>query len=163
MDHACPHDFCNYLCNPKYTWITHVSGNVSDVTLLFSPSLKIYKTKNYMQPWWPLLRFYYYADTSNRDMLGGERHHQQPYYAIMIDDMLPPSWLAHKTTSKMVHRSWHQNILLLYYVDHIIDKRLLWRYHLTTWSIYMYSCLEGTLWANLASPIQPKLTYIWYA
>ena len=115
------------------------------------------------QPWWPLLRYYYYAATSNRDMAGGEHHHQQSYYAIMIDDMLLPSWLAHKTTSKMVHRSWHQNILLLYYVHRTIDKRLLWRCHLTTWPIYVYSFLGGTLLANLASPIQPKLTYIWYA
>ena len=49
------------------------------------------------------------------------------------------------------------------YVHRIINIRLLWRCHRHIWPIYMCSRLGGTLLANLAPPIQPKLTYIWYA
>ena len=75
------------------------------------------------QPWWPLLPSYYYAATSNRDMAGGERHHQRPYYAMMIDDILPSSWLAHKTTSNIVHHlmTWKYSSLTTCIVSSIKD------------------------------------------
>jgi len=85
------------------------------------------------QPWWPLLRYYYYAATSNRDMSGGERHHQRPYYAMMIDDMLPSSWLAHKTTSNIVHHlmTWKYSSLTTCMVPSIKDCCGVPSYHLT--------------------------------
>ena len=69
---------------------------------IFSVFSKITRQKT-TQPWWPLLPSYYYAAVCDTDMAGGEHHHRWPYYANMTDDLPPPSWLAHKNTSKMVH------------------------------------------------------------
>ena len=55
-------------------------------------------------------------------------------------------------------------IFSYYYVHRIINRRLMWRCHRTTWTIYMYSRLGCTLLANLASPTShSSQAYIWYA
>ena len=133
---------------------------------LFSPSSQKIQDKKPTQPWWPLLPSYYYAAVCDTDMAGGEHHHRWPYHANMTDDLPPPSWLAHKNTSKMVHppmTSKYSAPTTCIEVHRIINIRLLWRCHRISWPIYMCSRLGGTLLANLAPPIQPKLTYIWYA
>ena len=80
-----------------------------------SPSswkLKIgHKTKN-SQPWWPLLRYYYYAAACDTDIPGDQHHRQWSYYAILVDDLLPPSWLAQRLRRIRSTRRWNKNMLL---------------------------------------------------
>ena len=129
---------------------------------LFPPSSQKLQDKKTTQPWWPLLPSYYYAAVCDTDMAGGEHHHRWPYYANMTDDLPPTSWLAHKNTSNIVHHlmTWKYSSLTTCMVPSIKDCC---GCHRTTWPIYMYSRLGGTLLANLTHPIQPKMTYIWHA
>ena len=64
------------------------------------------------QPWWPLLRYYYYAAACDTDIPGDQHHRQWSYYAILVDDLLLPSCLAHNATSNTSTRRWNKNILL---------------------------------------------------
>ena len=142
---------------------TRVFSNVSDVTLLFSPSLKIYKTKNYATM----------MATSSLLLLRHclwHRHARQPTSSSItllryFDRRYVTAFVVGSQDYVQHSASAHDiKIFFSFYVHRIIDKRLLWRCHRTTWTIYMYSRLGCTLLANLAPPIQPKLTYIlWYA
>jgi len=50
----------------------------------------------------------YCSASCDTDMAGHEHHHRWHYYAILVDDLLLPSWLDHKTTSKIVHQLRHK-------------------------------------------------------
>ena len=88
----------------------------------------------------------------------GEHHQQQPYYAILVDDLLPPSWLSHKATSNMVHPSMTSKysspstrivLPIHYYYGAVIV------------STDRYICIvaSGILISHLAHPIQPNRSY----
>ena len=92
-------------------------------------------------------------------MAGHEHHHRWHYYAILVDDLLLPSWLDHKTTSKIVRISYgiKYNLLFSTYVHHIITIYDCYGAAIVAADRYVYSCLGVTLLAILTlHPIQPK-------
>ena len=90
-------------------------------------------------PWRPLLSYHSGAETQDRDMIG-ESYHRRSTYLWCSDDFFDTTIVYCSQGYVEESLRWcHQKSLLTTFVPRIINKRLLWRWHRSFYSIYMYS------------------------
>jgi len=117
--------------------------------------------QNITLPWRPLLSYHTGADSHDRDMIGVSYHRIVTHLDIRVIFLIPPSWFAHKGTSKRSIR-WciAQNLLLQIatYVHRIINIRLQWRAIVDAERYIWYIRLSCTSLANMVPPHHPMHT-----
>ena len=110
--------YVTILCHYFVQFCTRYLSSCPALTSTWPSIFKIYATMTATLP------SSYYAAVCDTGMEGDEHHHPWPYYAIMTDDLPPPSWLAHK-----IHRDSASaddiKIFFSAYVRRITNKRLL--------------------------------------
>ena len=106
-------------------------------------------------PWRPLLSYHSDAATHDRDMIGAS-YHRQATQLRCSDDLFdtiivvsPQGYVEDSASADASSKS------IATYVHRIINIRLLWRWHRTFYSIYMYSRHWYPLLGNLDPSIHP--------
>ena len=109
------------------------------------------------QPWRPLLSYNSGAETHDRDMIG-ESYHRRSTHLWCSDDFFDTTIVY--CSQGYVEEEPPDAIknLRSTYVPRIINKRLLWLWYRSFYSIYMYSRRGYPLLGNLDPPIHPKHT-----